>query len=366
MNTDTGLIEQLERFGLTESEAAVYLALVDRGRAKPSELASETDISTSYVYQIAEGLEQEGLAVVDDHQTPTTIRANPPDESLSSLMDEMENTLSAVQRRFSQPTNDAGSLETIQSRQTALKRLRSHIENTESELFLSLPYETTVDVADTLRDAVDRGVFVLLAVAADDDEISGADLDGVATAIRQWVRGMNVYLVSDMNQGLVAPSAVFGWAHGGSEAVSFNHFAIAVAVEAAFLGAIWRASEEVMLQSPSDEPRTHQSMRPAVYDATVRLRAGRTVRAEVTARPTLSEDILVGSQEVSPSWDDRPERTLTGTVVETRQNLVDPLTSDFALENGIVLETDEGRITVGGQGAFLEDYVAEEITLFEE
>lgn len=365
MAVDTELIKQLEQFGLSETEAAVYLALVDRGRSKPNELASETDISTSYVYQIAEGLAQKGLAIVEDHHTPTTIRATPPNETLRSRMDQMEQTLSTVQRRYTQPTQDAGSLETIRSRETATKRLRRHIDNAEQELFACLPYETTQEVADSLRDAVDRGVFVLLAIAANRDEISGTDLDGIATAVRLWVRGMNVSLAADMKYGLVSPSTVFNWQHGGSEAVSFNHFAIAVAVESSFLGTIWRASEEVMLRRPPVEPRTYRAMRPATYDATTRLRAGQSVRAEITARPALTEDMLAGSQESSPSWDNRPEQTVAGRVVETHQNLVDPITSEFAMENGIVLETDEGRVTVGGQGAFLEDYVGEEITILE-
>lgn len=364
MAIDADLVEQLEQFGLTETEAAAYLALVSYGRAKPSELALEADISTSYAYQIAEGLERKGLAVVKDQQTPTTIQAKPPTESLGSRMNRMEQTLSAVQDQFSRPPTDAGSLETHRSRETVLNRLRNQIENVEAELFLSLPYETMLEITDVLRNAVDRGVFVLLAVT-DDGESSEADLNGIATAVRMRQWGTNIYLATDTSQGLLAPCSVLNWDRCDSEAVSFNHFTIATAIKRAFFGTIWCNATETMLRRPREERRTYRTIRPAVYDATIRLRSGKTVRTDLRAHPTLSDGVVTGSGGNHPPWNDGTERRISGSVVETRQNLVDPPTSDFALEHGLVVETDEGRITVGGRGAFIGDYIAEEITLLE-
>jgi hypothetical protein len=46
-----------------------------------------------------------------------------------------------------------------------------------------------------------------------------------------------------------------------------------------------------------------------------------------------------------------------------RQNLIEPHNSDFGVENSLVVDTGEGRITVGGYGAFLGDYEVTPTTL---
>ncbi|ESP88836.1 TrmB family transcriptional regulator sugar-binding domain-containing protein [Candidatus Halobonum tyrrellensis] len=358
MSDDRRLVAQLERFGLTEKEAAVYLALVDRGEAKPPVVASDADVSVSYVYQVCERLETEGLVTVNDHRTPTTMRARPPSETLRARIDRMHDALEAVERRYDRPTDDMESLEVLRARAAMYERLRGHVESADDELFVSVPLAAVRELADALRDAVDRGVLVLLAVGAEAGEVRSADVDGVATAVRRRVGGTTVYVSADMTRGVVAPASVLGWDHGESEGVSYGNLTVAVAVESAFLGTTWPMAEEVLLRRPSPLPRTYRTIRPATYDATLHRRAGRTVRAEVEARPARTRVDL-------DTWDPdgATRRSLVGTVVGTRQCLVDPPTGEFALENELSLATGDGTVRVGGRGAFREDYEAVRVTL---
>ena len=39
-----------------------------------------------------------------------------------------------------------------------------------------------------------------------------------------------------------------------------------------------------------------------------------------------------------------------------KQAFVDPSTNDYTLETSIVLDTDDGEVSFGGPGAFIEDY----------
>lgn len=59
----------------------------------------------------------------------------------------------------------------------------------------------------------------------------------------------------------------------------------------------------------------------------------------------------------------RSVEDVRGRLVETRQSLVDPRSAEFGMENTLVVETDDGRVTVGGTGGFLEDYEAVSVTL---
>lgn len=343
------LVDRLQRFGFSEKEARVYLAVVERGRAKLSTVASDAGVSKSYVYQICDQLDQRDLVTVDDHQSPAIVRAHPPSSAFERRVREIEDTVSEIERRYEQPADDMESLEVVRSRPTLNKRLRDLIETAESEILLQLPVQFLPEVSGVLRDAVDRGVLVLLAVSGGTDEVLTGAYEDIATAVRTWNKGTTVYLSADRERGIISPSSVLEWEHGNAEAICFDNDAIAVAVEGAFSGTVWPAAQEILLRQPT-LPREYGAgeIRHAAYDSTLSLQAGRSVHARIEARPI--------GEEQEP-------HTISGRVVEARQMVVEPLTGNFALENALSLETDDGRISVGGKGAFVEDYVASSISL---
>ncbi|MFC6976052.1 TrmB family transcriptional regulator [Halomicroarcula sp. GCM10025709] len=348
MPSDSELVERLQRFGFSETEADVYLAVVERGQATPSTVASAADVSTSYVYDIADTLEQHGVVSVDRHQSPTTIRARPPEEVLGDRVETMRETISAVTDRYEQPAEGFDSLSVVRSRQTLYDRFRQFIGTAESELFITVPADVLPELADELAAAVDRGVLVLLAVGGSTADLPASVLERVATVSKSWERGMTVYLTIDQSTGIISPSSLLDWKHGDAEAISFHNQSVAVAVESAFLGTIWSASEELVLRRPSSLPRTYDGFRSSVYDAALYTRQGRPVQAEMSARPTGTRD--------------RPS-PLTGEVVGVTQNFVEPTGAQFGMQNSLTLDTGDETVTVGGIGAFLEDYEATEVTL---
>ncbi|MFC7076067.1 TrmB family transcriptional regulator [Haloarcula halophila] len=348
MPSDTELVERLQQFGFSETEASVYLAVVERGQATPSTIATAADVSTSYVYDIADTLEQHGVVRVDRHQSPTTIRARPPDAVLGDRVETMRETISAVDRRFEQPSEEFDALSVVQSRQTLYDRFRQFIDNGESEIFITVPAGVLPEIADELAAAVDRGALVLLAVAGSTADLPASMLERVATVVASWERGMTVYLTVDQSTGIISPSALLDWKHGDAEAISFHNQSVAVAVESAFLGTIWSASAELAVRRPSSLPRTYRGFRASIYDTAVYIRKGTPIRARVSARPTGTNDAF---------------SSLTGDVVDVRQNFIEPTDAEFSMEGSLTLDTGEETVTVGGVGAFLEDYEAAEVTL---
>ncbi|MFB6269422.1 MAG: TrmB family transcriptional regulator [Halobacterium sp.] len=349
MPDDAHLVARLQQFGFSEKEASVYLAAVEAGRGSASDIASDAGVSTSYVYDVCDHLEREGLVAVDDHETPTTIRANPPAEALDDRVREMTETMRALDRQYERPDDDFDTLEIIRSRQTLLRRIRSFVETAETDVFLTLPAAALDDLTDALRDAVERGCLVFVAVSGTEHADLRPQYGDVATVVKSWSKVETTYLCVDQHRGVIAPSTLLDWEHGDADGVAFQNYSTAVAVGSAFLGTVWAASEPVAVRRPDALPHDYGgNFRRALYDATLHRRAGRRVEATLSVRPTET---------------DEPPHTITGTVTATKQGLVEPTDNDFGMENALHLDTGDRTVSVGAPGAFLEDFEATNVVL---
>jgi hypothetical protein len=106
---------------------------------------------------------------------------------------------------------------------------------------------------------------------------------------------------------------------------------------------------EVHVADPPELPRRYPTFRGGVLGATLHLRQGAKIL-------TTCEVVAKGGEEI-------PQTEITGLTLDVRQGLVYPTTNRFPSENGMVLRVDDERVTVGGVGAYIEDYAAETVTL---
>jgi len=97
--------------------------------------------------------------------------------------------------------------EVIKSRVTVIKRIRSLLADADSEVTLSIAAGHLPEIRDSLVEAVDRGVLVLLIVSGADEVPDDIDegLDGVASVVRTWRAAMPTLLTVDSAAGVVAP-----------------------------------------------------------------------------------------------------------------------------------------------------------------
>lgn len=109
-----------------------------------------------------------------------------------------------------------------------------------------------------------------------------------------------------------------------------------------FIGSFWPVADERYVSEPGPLPQTFESFRHVVLEAYRHRQTGDGVVADVTTEDGVS---------------------LTGRVTGVRQSLVEPTTGDFPVENGLLVETDEGSVQIGGEGAFIEEHRAETVTL---
>ncbi len=347
---DSTLGTQLERFGLSETEIQTYLAVLENGEAKASTIADATGVSKRYVYSVCEELEEQGFVEVNDHVVPTKIRAKPPEEVIELLSNRLEEIQPALKRRYSESEARPQRFDVIKSRVTVLKRINEYISQADRRVGLSIPYSSVSRVAEELQDAVDRGVLVLLLVTnaePDLEELAGYDRP-IASVVRSWDASIPVILGADRDLGMVSSSEMMTTANSDEQAISLVQERIVPTLYGSFLANFWVSAEQVQVIDPAPLPQTYQSFEQAVFEATLRLRDGDAIDACV---------------EALHSSEDSETETVTGRVADTRQGIVDPISNEFPIEHSLLIETDEGEITIGGTGAFLEEYEARTVTL---
>ncbi|WP_121822702.1 TrmB family transcriptional regulator [Halostella salina] len=347
---DSTLRTHLEEFGLSEKEVDTYFACLERGEAKTSTIAEDSGVSQRYVYNIVENLADRGLVRVHDHVVPTKIEARPPEDAIASLVDRLETIESGLAERYNAQETETATFELIKSRQTAIKRIRTTLAEAEEEAFIALPADVIPEVEPALADARDRGVMVLLLAG----NVDGASTDGVqtryagmASVVREWERDIPFAVTVDAEAGIVGEAALITARHGDEQAVALTQQQIVGSVFGSFFANYWPRGTEVYTDERDALPRTYRLHRPAVLQTVLHDAAGDTVVATVEGTDLDTGDPV----------------TTTGAVVDVRQGLVEPFSNSFIVENSFVIETDEGELSVGGHGAFVEDVQADEVTL---
>lgn len=344
---DSSLADILQRFGFSDKEVDTYLTILELGEAKASTIAEEAGVSKRYVYSIAEKLDDRGFVGVNDHVVPTTIRANPPSEVVQTLSSELDDMRPALESRFSRAAPRSERFEVVKSRVTVLKRVSELVSRAEREVALGIPYHLLDEVADDLRAAVERGVLVLLLVTGAEPG-TDVQLSGLASVARAWDQPMPTMLTVDQEAGLVAPAEMVTRSNSNAQAIVFAQEQLGPVIVGSFLGNYWSMAAEVYTCDPEAFPATYDDFRHAVFQATLHIRTGGDVAARVTGRPV--------------HFDDGPTE-LDGRIVDVRQGLLEPSTNSFPVENTLVVADDEGTFSVGGGGAFVEDFEADSVEL---
>ncbi|MBP1924001.1 sugar-specific transcriptional regulator TrmB [Halorubrum alkaliphilum] len=352
---DRTLTDHLRRFGLSEKEVDTYLTLLEHGEAKASTVADAAGVSKRYVYSVSESLADRGLVEVRDHAVPTTIRANPPEEVVDRLRSDVEAIRPGLEERFSRTESETEQFEVVKSRATVIKRARSLIDDAESEIVLSVPEARLPELQDPLADAVGRGVFVLLVVsdvdtpreldgpAISDGEMDAGGLRGTASVVRTWSEAMPTLLTVDSSAGIVAPPELIRGGVSDRQAIVFAQEQLAPVIVGSFLGNYWPVATERHATEPTELPASYENFRKAVFQATLHLRSGTSLVATVAGRWT----------------DDESDAEFSGRVAGVKQGTVEPTNNEFPVQHSFEVETDEGTVSVGGQGAFIEDVEAD-------
>lgn len=345
------LRRELARWGFSDAEIDVYVAVLSMGEGPASEVGDRADVSARHVYRVCERLEERGLVDVDEHVQPTRVRARPPtvvqdvlDESCATMGEE-------IQSRYARSPEETTDIDVIKRQPTVLARAATMVAEARRWLILVAPPDVVETLEAELAAAVDRDVLVLLSTTVDS---LSADhpLEELATVVRTRDGPMgfqDVGLGVDKVRSLmVSSSARLDDEQRYTPAVYFDDETLGVRSNDGLFGVEWRLASEHVVPDPVALPHESTFFRGTVLHAAVHLRHGSPLRASVEGRSIETDRVA----------------TVDGAVVEVRQGMVEPYDQTFLGERTLVLETDEGRVTVGGPPATVEDYAADGVTLY--
>ncbi|MFB6073035.1 MAG: HTH-type sugar sensing transcriptional regulator TrmB [Halobacterium sp.] len=345
--SDEDLRETVERVGagfdLGEYEIEAYLTVLQHGELTASEIAERTDIPQPRVYDTVRSLGDRGLVELRESR-PMKVVALDPEDAFEGLRSDFAEMVAALEDEYTAPARETEAVSLVKSRSTIVRYFGEVIDDARFELVCSLTPKLLERFADDLAAAKDRGVSVDLVVtpAGDAPDPERFDYERVASAARGR-RGVTTPVLA-VADGEYSVYATQGAVRDAPEkyGVIFDRSALGFLVSGFFGTVVWSTANRVLHESGSavSLPRTYASIRRCVKDL-------QSVDGDVYAT-VRGRDVLTGDQ-----------RTDRGRVAETRFEETEEVAT-------LVLETDAGRVEVGGRVAAYEDVEAHEIEVARE
>lgn len=167
---------------------------------------------------------------------------------------------------------------------------------------------------------------------------------GVADVVRYWDESLPLVYTIDDSAAMIGEAEIVASGHSSEAAVTVSERQLSGSILGMCFSTCWPAATELYVTEPGPLPRTYDWFWQATLNAILHLQAGVDLYADIeTDDGTL----------------------LSGPVTEVRQAFVEPATNDSTLENSFMVDTDEGIVSVGGSGSFIEDDEAETVRLRE-
>lgn len=146
----TSRFETLTSFGLSETCAKVYLALVDQPSMSATALANAAKVPRSHLYNVIQELQNHGLAEILVEENRRSYRAKPIDAYLASREDELRREVEETQRarRTIAPTMEpppldagadaeAGALRLVLGRRAVAKEIEDLLLGAKREVVIA-------------------------------------------------------------------------------------------------------------------------------------------------------------------------------------------------------------------------------------
>ena len=154
-------VELLQQIGLNKYEAEAYYTLLVQGPLTGYELGKRSQVPLSRSYEILERLTQKGLVLVQPGNPPY-YAAEEAERFLGQVRSTMTATLDALATSLATLPRSATADEywVLRGRQHILDRVRSLLADAQQSIDLTLPTESSAEIADVLALARSHGCRV--------------------------------------------------------------------------------------------------------------------------------------------------------------------------------------------------------------
>jgi sugar-specific transcriptional regulator TrmB len=342
MDTDR-LHDALTRAGLTEYQAAVYLAVLEMGSGPVVDVAERTDVPGSQVYEVVRTLEDRGFVETIDRDR-LHARAMEPVDVLAELRETgqlLTDAAEEIERRWERPDPEQHRVSVVTRRATVIERARDAVADADVAVEIAMTADQFRAIRSTLEAAARRGIVVHVAINGPLDGVD-EELDGSAiTEVRHSETPGSLLAIVDRTESFVSPN----YHHDEEYGVLVDDQILSFMMHWTFLTCGWVPWETV--HETADVEATYISIEECVRELAALWHDGAAI--EVT---------VVGSD------------TDTGEHVELEGELVWMLTDETPPAREPRYEHLGGNVTLvvdtgGGWGAVYEDVEADVVTVDE-
>lgn len=340
--------------GFSGYEAEAYLGLLRLRDASVADLAEECTVPRSRLYDVLRNLEADGYVETYEQGTMRARIANvtPAVEELRDWSAELDEAADKLEDLWEQPRFEHTDISVFQTHGATIREARARIDAASQAVQLCVSADELLELTDTLREAVDRGVVVRIAVHAGSSEPeSDAELPAlfpeVAAEVRRCESTMHFVALVDGTLAALAVDNEWDGEYG-------------LVVDDNTLTSILHWYYQLQLWEPWDtlyseaigSPTTYVSIRELIRDIESVRTDGETVRVRVEGVDTQRKE----------------EVTIEGEVVEViYTDIYEERDVTFAqqfIQAALRIRDDDGvEYTVGGYGAVLEDIRAIQMSI---
>lgn len=168
-----GKINLLNKIGLTDTEAKVYLALIKEGSISGYEASKISGVPRSKIYITLKSLVRKGFILFSENDSSTKYAAVPIDEISERIKHETTNTLDelSIQLKDYGAVTDLDYIWHIKEYKNVFAKCRNMIKNTASELLVQIWEEDLYEVFEELKELDKGDVKVGIVVFSENEEI---------------------------------------------------------------------------------------------------------------------------------------------------------------------------------------------------
>ncbi|WP_193309431.1 TrmB family transcriptional regulator [Halorubrum halophilum] len=347
------LTETLEDAGLSPYQADAYVTVLELGAAPVTRVADASGVPDPRIYDVLRDLESAGY-IETYKQESLYARANDLDEITGDLRTRASRFTAAteeIERRWNEPSVEQSTVSIVTRFETVIKNAAEFIDDAETQVNVSLGIEHFDRLRGALKAATERGVRVNLSLHTPDGD--PADLPGpdalaeVCSEARHRRLPSPFVVIVDRTKTCFAP-------HAGST----NEYGVLVddrthsyVFHWYFLTTQWDTWESIYTSRSDDPPIDYIDIRYCVRDVAPLLRDGASVKLRIEGTDT-------------QSGADRVVEGLLSEVIVTGDGAVDAETiASYGGQVGLIVETADGTVEVGGWGAMVEAVEAHQITV---
>ncbi len=155
------IIQQLQNLNFTQYESKAYLALLQQGNVTGYELAKNSGIPASKIYQVLNKLIAKEVVLALD-SGPVRYAPIPPEDVLNRFRGEFLNTIDllseSLKEIYTSHQQADNYIWNISGREAILNKIREIIDQAKLKLFMSVWDEEVEEIKDALLQANERGV----------------------------------------------------------------------------------------------------------------------------------------------------------------------------------------------------------------